>query len=1400
MRAPAFLALVPIVAGLPAPAVASPEPVAPAEHMRVDERYGRLPMAFEPNLGQTDSQVRYLARGRGYTTFVTDEEVVLALAAAPKDDAVASPPSALRLRVAGGREPVVRAGRELEGRSNYLTGEDESKWLRDVPTYAEVRWAGVYDGIDAVFYGTQSQLEYDFVVAPGADAGQIRVRFEGQQSAEIDEAGELVLRMEGGDVRQLQPVAFQQEGATQRRVAARCVLTGDGEVGFEVGDYDPSRPLVVDPALVYAKFVGGAADQLGSAMVIDASGAAYVVGYTTSTGFPTTSTAFDRVQSGGGNDAFVTKVAAAGNALTYSTYLGGAGHDFGFAIAVDSSGAAYVAGRTISTNFPTTAGAFDATFGGVADAFVTKLSAAGNTLTYSTFLGGDASDTVRAVVVDASGVAYLAGETESTNFPTTAGAFDATQNGSRDAFVTKLSAAGTTLTYSTYLGGSSADHGYAIAVDASGAAYVTGDTSSTAFPTTAGAFDVTHNGLSDVFVTKVAAAGTSLTYSTFLGGDSNDDSRAIVIDASGAAYVTGYTFSANVPTTTGAFDRTHNGNHDVFVTKVAAAGNALVYSTYLGGAGSDVAYGAVVDSSGAAYVAGYTESATFPTTGSAFDTTYAGGLDAFVTKLSSTGAALVYSTYLGGGGLDIAEAVAVDSSGAAYVAGQTASTDFPTTASAPDATFSGGLSDAFVTKLSAAGTTLTYSTYLGGESSEDSQAIAVDASGAAYVAGTTSAANFPSMGGGFDTTFGGGDLDAFVTKLGPTGSPVYSTFLGGDATDESHRIAVDASGAVYVTGFTSSTNFPTTAGAFDTTYNGGLVDAFVTKLSAAGNALTYSTYLGGNSSDSGNAIAVDASGAAYVTGYTYSANFPTTAGAFDATFDSPYGPFVTKLSAAGNALAYSTFLDADLASGDAIAVDGSGSAYVTGTSESAGLPTTAGAFDTTYNGSMDAFVTKLSASGNALAYSTYLGTTGSESGLGIAVDASGSAYVAGFTSSASFPTTAGAFDTTFGGSGDAFVTKLSGTGAGLVYSTYLGGESTEYGTDVEVDASGAAYVTGYTLSANFPTTPGAHDATLDGIADAFVTKLSTAGTTLVDSTFLGGSGTEQCFGMAVDASGAAYVVGQTTSPDFATSGLGSRDSASVFVAKLTTTATAPGADTIGIYLGSTGSWFLRNSNSPGGADVVFGFGPAGLGWIPLAGDWNGDGVDTPGLYDPSSGFFYLRNANSPGAADTFFGFGPGGLGWKPMAGDWDGDGDDTIGLYDPSSGFFYIRNANAPGGADSFFGFGPGGLGWVPIAGDWDGDGDVTIGLYDPSSGFFYLRNQNAPGGADTFFGFGPGGLGWRPVIGDWDGDGDDTIGLYDPSSGFFYIRNQNTPGGADSFFGFGPANATPLVGDWDGQ
>jgi hypothetical protein len=698
---------------------------------------------------------------------------------------------------------------------------------------------------------------------------------------------------------------------------------------------------------------------------------------------------------------------------------------------------------------------------------------------------------------------------------------------------------------------------------------------------------------------------------------------------------------------------------------------------------------------------------------------------------------LVYSTYLGGGGSESgSQKVAVDSSGSAYVVGSTDSTDFPT-AGAFDSTANGG-TDAYVTKLNAAGNGIVYSTYLGGSTTDGGSgiAVAVDAAGAAYITGLTESSNFPTVNA-FDVTRGG-TFDAFVTKLNPAGNMlVYSSYIGGSAIDRGTGIAVDSLGAAYVNGYTFSADFPS-VNAYDMTL-GGSQDAFVTKVSAAGNTVVYSTLLGGSGNEVGYGIAVDIAGAAYVLGMTPSADFPT-ANAYDTTRGGTSDLFVTKLAEAGNTLVFSTYLGGSSAEGSgvfgSIAVDSAGAAYVTSMTTSSDFPTS-NAYDTTFGGSNDAIVTKLTPAGNALVYSTYLGGTGGEFGFGLAVDSAGAAYVVGFTSSTAFPTV-DAYDTTLGGTSDGFVTKLSASGDTLTYSTYFGGSGSEtgFGAGIAIDSTGAAYITGYTSSADLPTA-NAYDATLGGTTDGFVAKFA-------------GSG--------------------------------------------------PGTDTAGIYIPSTGAWFLRNQNSPGPADLVFSYGPSGLGWVGLAGDWDGDGDDTPGLYDPSNGFFFLRNANTPGPADVVFGFGPGGLGWKPIAGDWDGDGDDTIGLYDPSNGFFFLRQQNAPGPADTFFGFGPGGLGWAPVVGDWDGDGDTTVGLYDPSNGFFFLRQQNAPGSADTFFGFGPGGLGWVPIVGDWDGDGDTTVGLYDPTNGFFFLRQQNAPGSADVVFGYGPANASPLAGDWDGQ
>ncbi len=385
-------------------------------------------------------------------------------------------------------------------------------------------------------------------------------------------------------------------------------------------------------------------------------------------------------------------------------------------------------------------------------------------LIYSTFLGGSSGDYGYAIAVDAEGRAYVTGQINSSNFPTTPGAFDPTHNGGNDAFVAKLNSTGSALDYATFLGGSNDDHGYAIAVDAEGRAYVAGITYSSDFPTTPGAFDPSYNG-DDAFVAKLNAAGSALDYATFLGGSNGDHGYAIAVDAEGRAYVAGITYSGDFPTTPGAFDPSYNGD-DAFVAKLNAAGSALDYATFLGGSNDDLGLAIAVDAEGRAYVAGWTGSSDFPTTPGAFDPSYNGGFfDAFVAKLNAAGSALDYATFLGGSNGDHGLAIAVDAEGRAYVAGWTVSSNFPTTPGAFDPSYNGGYADAFVAKLNAAGSALDYATFLGGSNGDHGHAIAVDAEGRAYVAGGTRSSDFPTTPGAFDTSYNGGDSDAYVAML-----------------------------------------------------------------------------------------------------------------------------------------------------------------------------------------------------------------------------------------------------------------------------------------------------------------------------------------------------------------------------------------------------------------------------------------------------------------------------------------------------------------------------------------------------------------------------------------------------------------------------------------------------------
>ncbi len=457
------------------------------------------------------------------------------------------------------------------------------------------------------------------------------------------------------------------------------------------------------------------------------------------------------------------------------------------------------------------------------------------------------------------------------------------------------------LVYSTFLGGAESDAAYAIVLDAQGAATVAGKTYSTtlaSFPTTPGAFRTFYNGSYDVFVTRLSPNGSSLVYSTFLGGGGTDYAYAIALDAQGAATIAGETNSPNFPTTPGAFDTSFNGTFgtDAFVTRLSPTGSSLGYSTFLGGTADDTARSLAIDAQGEVTVAGATRSHDFSTTPGAFDTSFNGVWDAVVTRLSPTGTSLVYSTYLGGNGIDTGFAIALDAQGAVTVAGSTGSPDFPTTPGAFDTSFNGNVDwDAFVARLSPTGSSLVYATYLGGERPDEALAVALDAQGAATVVGQTRSTSFPTTPGAFDTGYNGGgwDDDAFVTRLSPTGSSlVYSTFLGGAGVDRALALVLDAQGAATVVGQTVSFGFPTTPGAFDTSYNGPSGgDAFVTRLSPTGSSLVYSTFLGGTSYYEGaSALALDAQGVATVAGWTNSADFPTTPGVFDTSYNG--GPII----------------------------------------------------------------------------------------------------------------------------------------------------------------------------------------------------------------------------------------------------------------------------------------------------------------------------------------------------------------------------------------------------------------------------------------------------------------------------------------------------------------------------
>ena len=702
--------------------------------------YGALPMSFEVNQGQADSSVRFLARGPGYTIFLSPGEATLALESSQPDrrfpEKAQPKPSTrvLSMKIEGANpSATANALDRLPGVSNYFIGNDPSRWQTNIPTYKKVQFEEIRPGVDLVYYGNQRQLEYDFLLSPGVAPQSLAMTFQGSEAA-IDSHGDLVFSSTDGQMTFRRPVAYQTDNsnpAKKRYLEASYVLRGHNRVGFNVANYDPRQPLIIDPSLYYSTYLGGSGGDTGNAIALDALFDAYITGSTSSSNFPKGSPSGSSPYQGaygGDTDAFVTKLRYDGEAIIYSTYLGGNNYDIGQGIGVDSSADVYVVGSTSSANFPTTASAFQTTYGGNSDAFVSKLDPYGSKLLFSSYLGGSDIDYGLALALDPAGNVFVTGSTQSTDFPTVK-PVQAGNAGNGDAFVAEIDTnlpQTQQLVYSTYLGGSSADSGQGIAVDVGDNAYVTGFTFSTNFPVY-NAYQSSNAGSVDAFISVVSAGGGSVAFSTYLGGSGDDRAWAIALDSVNNIYITGSSYTActpatsittlcspnsTFPTTPGAFQtfttKQAPGYPVAFVTEMNHFGSALLYSTLLGGSLSDVASGIAVDTAGDAYVTGYTTSSDFPTA-NAIQASYIGGScganpcqDAFVTEVNPQGTSLVYSTFLAGSNGNFGNAIAVDTNANAYIAGSTFSQSFPAIALAYQGQSgnSTGLSSAFVSMIS----------------------------------------------------------------------------------------------------------------------------------------------------------------------------------------------------------------------------------------------------------------------------------------------------------------------------------------------------------------------------------------------------------------------------------------------------------------------------------------------------------------------------------------------------------------------------------------------------------------------------------------------------------------------------------------------------------------------------
>lgn len=1004
--------------------------------------YGDLPLSFEVNRGQVDSRVKFLSRGRGYNLYLTAKEAVMALhasgSASPENvnrrsTATNVQSSLLRMNFVGASDTTdIVASDELPGKSNYFIGRDAKKWRLNVPAYSRATYKGAYPGVDIMFYGQGGRLEYDFIVAPGASFKPVRISFEGARRVSVNESGDLIIETPAGEVRQRKPSIYQQSGDKRLEVKGGYVIAGEMEVAFEVGAYDRTLALVIDPVLVYSTSVGGIYNDNANAIAVDAQGNAYIAGTTNSTDFLTVNPFQANLKIGVvvgiPSDAFVTKLNPSGTAVLYSTYLGGGINDGANGIAVDPSGSAYVTGYAVSSDFPTTSGAFLTKAIAAGAAFITKLNPAGNGLVYSTYLGGDVppfsvsdvGSAGRGIAVDADGNAYVAGYTYSESFPLKKPAQSVFNRGftsccdcrrfslasvREDIFVTKLDPSGSALVYSTYLGGSNVDEAYAIAVDSTGSAYVTGATCSFDFP------NATLAGLEDAFLLKLNPTGKKFVYTTSFGGRGFDFANGIAVDSEGNAYITGQTDSDDFPITSSAFQPRFGGS--------------VLYATTDGGRDWRSVSGFINSSTTALAIDPSNHLRMFG--GLRF--TYPGnGL-----QISTDGGDTWHNPTIITNGSPSMLAIDPKNPNVLYTAGSK-STDGGMSWKAmgfPANSFQFGPARLLINPMN---TSTMLLLFLGG-------------SGGDVV--------FPSQF--FKTTDGGSNWDYVrngTQRLGPSAaaldpqnpSTVYviqsNLFKSTDAGNtwrvpyegnrSFERLAIDPANGltVYLTDLTGNIYKTTDGGStfsslgrVSTPVNEFLVDPKNSSM----------LYAGTGAPGQNGAVLKSTDG-----GLTWNASLvaravnvlvidPIDSSRLFAGVDYDVDSFVLKVNPTGHALVYSTYLGSrSLDTTSAIAIDGAGNAYVTGKTFSDRFPAKdaliaakpAGPFDTS------TFATKLNASGSSVLFSTYLGNNEPGFGSAVAVDRAGKIYVAGTTGSPAFVPSARLPESAHGGF-DAFVVKIA---------------------------------------------------------------------------------------------------------------------------------------------------------------------------------------------------------------------------------------------------------------------------------------------------------------------------------------------------------------------------------------